>query len=312
MINRTWIISLICIIVALIFVFIALFGTWWRIESESEQESYFYGNYYYYKTDSSAKFKLTSLEEEYITYQDESKYKETNTSKYSDEENKDVLENVRKTFNMTFYLVLGATIFSLIFLFFIIIFGLDIYKIDKNIIKIVGFLAVIFCFIAPILLYVMLPNAMENDWGKKIYVREGKEKPGYTQSFWGSESENIDLNTYKTSWGAGFGWFSALIAGIFNIIGLVAVFFYKVENRQYHLQSQIHTIPYYQYPNQKPYQKYIQQYPNQQPYPPQEVHQPPPPPIHQPLIQMCPFCRQPLRYIQQYQAWYCETCQRYV
>lgn len=35
-------------------------------------------------------------------------------------------------------------------------------------------------------------------------------------------------------------------------------------------------------------------------------------PQAQPQQYLCPFCSQPLNFIQQYQRWYCYTCQRYI
>jgi ribosomal protein L37E len=41
-----------------------------------------------------------------------------------------------------------------------------------------------------------------------------------------------------------------------------------------------------------------------------EMPLPPPPP--QPQTPICPYCRSPIRYIQQYQRWYCDKEKRYV
>jgi hypothetical protein len=38
----------------------------------------------------------------------------------------------------------------------------------------------------------------------------------------------------------------------------------------------------------------------------------PPPPPPQPQTPKCPYCRSPIRYIQQYQRWYCDKEKRYV
>jgi len=45
-------------------------------------------------------------------------------------------------------------------------------------------------------------------------------------------------------------------------------------------------------------------------YAPTPAPQPPPQP--QPQIPRCPTCGQPLELIQQYNRWYCRTCQKYV
>jgi len=47
---------------------------------------------------------------------------------------------------------------------------------------------------------------------------------------------------------------------------------------------------------------------------PTYTSQPPPPPPPQPQVQVprCPTCGQPLELIQQYNRWYCRTCQKYV
>jgi hypothetical protein len=38
---------------------------------------------------------------------------------------------------------------------------------------------------------------------------------------------------------------------------------------------------------------------------------PPPPPPLAPVAQMCPTCRKPLTFIQQYGRWYCYNCKKY-
>jgi hypothetical protein len=59
---------------------------------------------------------------------------------------------------------------------------------------------------------------------------------------------------------------------------------------------------------QPPYQQPYQQ-PQQQPYPQQY----PPPPSQQPSNagRFCSNCGRPLEFIQQYNRWYCRTCQKY-
>jgi hypothetical protein len=45
---------------------------------------------------------------------------------------------------------------------------------------------------------------------------------------------------------------------------------------------------------------------------PSPTYAPSPPPQPQPQVPLCPTCGQPLELIQQYNRWYCRTCQKYV
>jgi hypothetical protein len=48
------------------------------------------------------------------------------------------------------------------------------------------------------------------------------------------------------------------------------------------------------------------------PSPPPTTYAPSPPPQPQAQTPRCPTCNQPLELIQQYNRWYCRTCQKYV
>lgn len=48
------------------------------------------------------------------------------------------------------------------------------------------------------------------------------------------------------------------------------------------------------------------------PYQPQLPQQPTPPAGSPLYLQFCPYCKQGLRFIQQYRRWYCDRCQKYV
>jgi len=65
------------------------------------------------------------------------------------------------------------------------------------------------------------------------------------------------------------------------------------------------------YPGQQPYPQ-----PQQQPYPQPPQQQPypqqPPPPQAQPPAPACNRCNAPLRYVAEYQRYYCDSCQAYV
>ena len=60
----------------------------------------------------------------------------------------------------------------------------------------------------------------------------------------------------------------------------------------------------------KPIPSTPQQYGSTQGYPPQSYVAPPPPPPT--MTQTCPRCKGQLTYVQQYNRWYCYTCQQYV
>ena len=119
------------------------------------------------------------------------------------------------------------------------------------------------------------------------------------------------------------------IIAVIAIIGIVVVILVTRKSKEENIQTptqpqQQFTQPPYQQPQQQftqiPYQQpqqeiqqQVQQQP-QQPYQqqPQQPYQQQPQFQQQLQQQICQTCGKPLRLIQEYQSWYCDTCQKYV
>jgi hypothetical protein len=122
----------------------------------------------------------------------------------------------------------------------------------------------------------MLPNATTED--AKEISGDNWEDPfedmdaSPYKDFFGS----IDESGAKMSWGGSFGWFFALIAAIFALIGAILAFTYKEPVPVAAAPGP--AYPQQQYPAQQvqPQQQPVQQYPPQQP--PAQRPPPPPPP----------------------------------
>lgn len=146
---------------------------------------------------------------------------------------------------------------------------------------------------------------------------------------------SVDIN-YSTNWGENLiedaeNFISNVCLMILIVIVIIAVVIILViyllvkKKKQPPMQPQQPYQPQ-QFPQQQQYQPPQQQQFQQQPYqqPPQQYQTPPqqqfqpqpnaePPQYQQPpqQTQMCQTCGGGLRFIQEYNAWYCDKCQKY-
>lgn len=104
-----------------------------------------------------------------------------------------------------------------------------------------------------------------------------------------------------------------LIVFFLGIIGLIIWLVIRPDMAEVHQKRQQQQYYGGQY-GQQPYQQqqYGQQQYQQPQHPPQQ-HQPPPqqPPQQQAATNPCPGCGQQMRWVQQYNRWYCDNCREY-
>jgi len=197
----------------------------------------------------------------------------------------------------------------------------------------------IFAIIAPTYMMIQLPDAIgeeiedgEDDLGGVDFLE------GMADDFFGSESGTTTFGfvevEYDASWGGTTAWFLAIVAAVLNILALGMVVTTKSGPERMTTQRYQQQEPQQQYVRQQEPQEAEQQYPQdeewgqeqpqqqegweqqpqqqtqQQPQA-QQQQQPSPPPQQPQQSNTCPDCGQPIRYIEEYDSWYCDNCQEY-
>ncbi|MFW5946506.1 MAG: hypothetical protein ACOCSJ_00715 [Candidatus Natronoplasma sp.] len=294
---------------------------------------------------------VISLGMPWYTFTEEDEDGETGTQRrsldilpiYSHSE-RDISENQTTTMSITSAMATvgtGASVLSLLFI------GIAIGSDNKKHAKIGAVLMVIgliFAIIAPIYMMISYPDAILGDQyeGDEDNLPEDQDTPA--ESFFGSEtSEGWEGQEVEESWGGGLGWFMSLIGGIILVISLIlvalgakstpqrrpAIGAGMTQPRQQDQQwGQQQQEPQEQYPQEEEWtqepqprqmqeeqsqqvgwaQQSQQQQPTQQPRQ-QQVH--PGPQQTQQESHTCPDCGQSIRYIEEYNSWYCDNCQEY-
>jgi hypothetical protein len=133
---------------------------------------------------------------------------------------------------------------------------------------VVGILGFVVLLVAPLYVMTALPGAMSAD---SVSVIPGEDTGAFSFGFWGSQSFNFGGFASSVSYGGGWGWFLALVAGIMLLIGGILAL------RAPRPAAMAPAPPgWTQAPGPYP-PAYPQPYPPQ-PYPPQGPPQSPPPP----------------------------------
>ncbi len=266
--------------------------------------------------------------------------------RYSHSEEDTPIENQTTTFSITSWIATvgtGASVLSLLFIGIAI--GSDSKKHAKigTVLLVIG---LIFAIIAPIYLMISYPNAVLGDEydGDEEQIPEERDDTR-AESFFGSDSYEDWRGEIDESWGGGIGWFMSLIGGILLVLSLILVALAgkstpqqgpvrgagMTQPRQNQGWSQQQQGPREQYPQEEEWtqepqqqrmqeeqpkqqgwaqqsqQQQVQQQPSQQPR--QQQTQPGTQQTQQ--SNTCPDCGQPIRYIEEYNSWYCDSCQEY-
>jgi hypothetical protein len=117
----------------------------------------------------------------------------------------------------------NAMYITIVGLIFIVLFVASIlsYWVKNSSLKyagILGILATICMFIAPVYVAVSLPGEFDDTWASDLFGENYKEGPN--KSFFGSFS----LEDKRVSWGGTYGWFLSIIAFVFALIGTATCF----------------------------------------------------------------------------------------
>ncbi|MEF8874716.1 MAG: hypothetical protein V5A88_08640 [Candidatus Thermoplasmatota archaeon] len=217
---------------------------------------------------------------------------ETTTNGNTETEDYEDGSEFESVMNLTRIFTVVAVIGSVIGLMGALLVGLG--KLDKKIGAFLAIIGVIFAFVAPLYMMVDLPNAFDEEAGS-VYGDEGPH-----ESFFGSSTEEEMGTEIETSWGPSVAWYLALVAGVLNIIVLVLVFLSSPASA-----SQPEGGYYQQQPGQ---QRGAAGGPQQQQQPQQQQ---PTGGGAEETANTCPTCNQELRYIEDYDRWYCDNCQEY-
>jgi hypothetical protein len=215
----------------------SLFGPWYfyhldyssdYLDVDGEQNADFYFDKVEVKTEGGSGWESETLFEK--------------TTKYTDEEFEDNKEFIG-AMSTTQILVIVAIIFCLIGMIGMALFVFD--KIPLSALKIVfvlAILALIFTLLPAIYLMNTLPGAMEND---KIYFNEDQ-----TNDFFGDETDS-NGGKVEESWGAGWGWWAAMVAGILFIVAFVFFVIFTFAEYSDRKSEQHKGSPDYQQPTQQ-------------------------------------------------------------
>jgi hypothetical protein len=125
----------------------------------------------------------------------------------------DQINSVLDTFGMAYIFVILGMILSILALILILVAGLS-GKIPGSIGGICGVIGAIFMLIAPLYLVFAFPNA----------VNEIIAPAGEQISFWGTYSYAFMGINLNLSWGAGMGWYLAVVAFVILLIGSIMAF----------------------------------------------------------------------------------------
>jgi hypothetical protein len=143
-------------------------------------------------------------------------YKET-IDYDEDEEAEDVNATIA-AFRNTQSITIIAIILTLIFVVCALVVGLKKGKL-ATFALIVGILAFVAALLAPIYLMFGLPSAFKEDSEESGYFLDD-EDAGYTDSFFGSKTEDEENMKLKSTWGGVTGWYLAVGAMVFNFMAL--------------------------------------------------------------------------------------------
>jgi len=193
-------------------------------------------------------------------------------------------------------------------------FVVSLGKLSPKIGSLLILVGLIFALIAPVYMMIELPDAIEEDMEDDIGPGfEFMESLG--ESFFGSESGTTTTEfgatvEYDSSWGGTTAWFLSLAAAAVNLIALSLVITTRpgpeiMGHQGYRQQQPVQREPrssqQYQGPEKQSQVHQQERQPRQQGQadaPQQQSHP-------------CPDCGRPIRYIQEYDSWYCDTCQEY-
>jgi len=247
---------------------------------------------------------------------------------------RDIMENQTTTNRITSVMATvgtGASVLSLLFI------GMAVGSDSKKHAKIGSVLLVIgliFAIVAPLYFMISWPDAILGDGyeGDEDNIPEGRDDTP-AESFFGSDDtesgELIFREEVEASWGGGIGWFMSLIGGILLLISLILVGKggkSTPERRTVREEQPMQREPQQQQWGQEPGQQSPQQRQEEEPdwgYESQQIEGKPKPQQEQGFAQQsaqqqqpqqsntCPDCGQPIRYIEEYDSWYCDDCQEY-
>lgn len=192
-------IPLICMLLTLVFIIVALIGTWYTVSYEMNEENY-YQNY-----------GLTSAERK-NPGEDDPKTESYAEMKEDYEDSDADAPSWIGVFDNAFYITIIALIVAIIALICILgmTFGFGNLKTMKMLGGIFGILTVVFCLVAPIYFMTAYPSEMYKD---------APEEYG----FW--DEAEVDGTTYSLS--PGFGWYLMIIGFVLSLVGALFIFMDK-------------------------------------------------------------------------------------
>ncbi|MBS3816265.1 MAG: hypothetical protein KGY76_01735 [Candidatus Thermoplasmatota archaeon] len=173
---------------------------------------------------------------------------------------------------------------------------------------------IIFALLAPIYMMTSFPGAIKDD----DFSGEDDQLPDHdhpAKSFFGSYSENSTYGDGEVtrSWGGGSGWFMSLIAGALLVVSIILV---AIGGKEEKSTTGEVTEPGRQQA-QEPRSQEESQFYGEEDRETSEGQQQPAATgtaatgATEETAETCSTCGQGLRYIDEYDRWYCDNCQEY-
>lgn len=127
-------------------------------------------------------------------------------------------------FIQIFYMAILAIIMSILFIICIIVAGITKGRLVK-LGLVFGIIAFITTLAIPSDLFVEVPMAFKEYWNESDL--QESERPDYTKSFFGSDSDADEYSKWEYKWGGAIGWYLSIMALICIFCSVVLLRFYR-------------------------------------------------------------------------------------
>jgi hypothetical protein len=184
--------------------------------------SFALGQYWFY-IEEKYDDKKTMLEWSFQGYHGENEEKDV----YIGYDNKTFDDSKRvPVFEKTFQITIAALVFTIVLTIFLAM-ATPKKPIYSKLALIVGIIAIIVAFIAPLYFMQELPKAYNEEWEKEQAEKRlgDDERMMWTEEFAGTQTKTVGGDKVIFTWGGSIGWYMAIAAGTMNLLAVIILFF---------------------------------------------------------------------------------------
>ena len=211
-------------VVAVILLILTFFFPWYNVQGSMES-AYQYEEEYYQEYDYKSEMNYDGYFDRSVTETKYTSFGTTERDKIEEDHEKDL--KITSVFSNTRIFVIIAIIFIAIGSVFIYLVTMG--KLDHKIAVIILAIGFAFALIAPVYMMTSFPSAIEDDGQPPAGAFYGDTMDKMTQSFFGSDIENVEGMKMETTWGGSTSWFIAIIATVITAGSMVIVYLYVPE-----------------------------------------------------------------------------------